>query len=89
VGDTEDIVNYALSIDGINFAALFSERDGVVRVSFRSKGNFSVNDIAQKYFDGGGHVNAAGANSYRSLDETVRIFVGMLPEYREKLESVY
>ncbi|MCX6244230.1 MAG: bifunctional oligoribonuclease/PAP phosphatase NrnA [Bacteroidetes bacterium] len=89
VGDTEDIVNYALSIAGINLAALFSERDGVVRVSLRSKGNFSVNEIARKYFDGGGHVNAAGANSYHSLEETVRIFVEMLPEYREKLESVY
>jgi phosphoesterase RecJ-like protein len=89
VGDTEDIVNYALSVGGINFAALFTERDGIVRISLRSKGNFSVNDIARKYFSGGGHVNAAGANSYVSLEETVRIFVDMLPEYREKLTSVY
>ncbi len=89
VGDTEDIVNYGLSVAGINLAALFSERDGVVRVSLRSKGNFSVNEIAHKYFNGGGHVNAAGANSYLSLEETVRIFVEMLPGYREKLTSVY
>jgi bifunctional oligoribonuclease and PAP phosphatase NrnA len=89
VGDTEDIVNYALSVEGINFAALFTERDGVVRISFRSKGKFSVNDIARKYFNGGGHVNAAGANSYASLEETVHIFEAMLPEYREKLTSVY
>jgi phosphoesterase RecJ-like protein len=89
VGDTEDVVNYALSISGINLAALFSERDGVVRVSFRSKGNFSVNDIARKYFNGGGHVNAAGAISHLSLQETVRIFVDKLPEYKEKLTSVY
>ena len=89
IGDTEDIVNYALSVAGINLAALFSERDGVVRVSLRSKGNFSVNDIARKYFNGGGHVNAAGANSYVSLEETVRIFVEMLPDYKEKLTSVY
>jgi phosphoesterase RecJ-like protein len=89
VGDTEDIVNYGLSVAGINLAALFTERDGVVRVSLRSKGNFSVNDIASKYFNGGGHVNAAGANSYVSLEETVRIFVDILPEYKEKLTSVY
>jgi bifunctional oligoribonuclease and PAP phosphatase NrnA len=89
VGDTEDVVNYALSVAGINLAALFTERDGVVRVSLRSKGNFSVNDIARKYFNGGGHVNAAGANSYVSLEETVRIFVNMLPEYKEKLSAVY
>jgi len=89
VGDTEDIVNYGLSVAGINLAALFSEKDGVVRVSLRSKGNFSVNDIARKYFNGGGHVNAAGANSYVSLKETVRIFVEMLPDYKEKLTSVY
>ena len=89
VGDTEDVVNYALSIAGINLAALFSERDDVVRVSFRSKGNFSVNDIARKYFNGGGHINAAGAISHLSLEETVRIFVEKLPEYKEKLTSVY
>jgi phosphoesterase RecJ-like protein len=89
IGDTEDVVNYALSVAGINLAALFSERDDIVRVSLRSKGNFSVNDIARKYFNGGGHVNAAGANSYKSLEETVRIFVEMLPDYKEKLTSVY
>jgi phosphoesterase RecJ-like protein len=89
VGDTEDVVNYALSIEGINLAALFSERDGVVRVSFRSKGNFSVNDIARKFFNGGGHINAAGATSYLSLEETVRIFVENLPDYKDKLISVY
>ena len=86
IGDTEDVVNYALSIDGINLAALFSERNGIVRVSLRSKGNFPVNDIARKYFNGGGHINAAGADSYSSLEETVRTFVEMLPEYKEKLE---
>jgi len=89
IGDTEDVVNYALSIDGINLAALFSERNGIVRVSLRSKGNFPVNDIARKYFNGGGHINAAGADSYSSLEETVRTFVEMLPEYKEKLASVY
>lgn len=89
IGDTEDVVNYALSIGGINLAGLFSEREGVVRISLRSKGNLSVNEIARKYFNGGGHVNAAGATSYASLEETVRIFVDMLHENKEKLKSVY
>jgi bifunctional oligoribonuclease and PAP phosphatase NrnA len=91
VGDTEDIVNYALSIEGINLAALFYEREDedIVKVSLRSKGHFSVNDIARTYFNGGGHVNAAGANSKYTLQETVDIFVKLLPVFEEQLKSVY
>jgi bifunctional oligoribonuclease and PAP phosphatase NrnA len=89
IGDTEDIVNYALSIANINVAALFYERENIVKVSLRSKGHFSVNDIARKYFEGGGHVNAAGANSKFSLKETVDIFVNLLPTFQEQLNSVY
>ncbi|MEI6899410.1 MAG: bifunctional oligoribonuclease/PAP phosphatase NrnA [Bacteroidota bacterium] len=87
IGDTEDIVNYALSIKGINLAALFCERDGLVKVSLRSKGNFAVNKIARDYFNGGGHVNAAGANCYMSLDETVRILLDLLPSFKEPLKE--
>jgi len=61
IGDTEGVVNYALSIKDINLAALFMERDGIVKISFRSKGNFSVDMLAREHFDGGGHRNAAGA----------------------------
>ncbi len=89
IGDTEDIVNYALSIEDVNFAALFYEREGIVKVSLRSKGKFSVNDIARKYFDGGGHVNAAGANSKLSLKDTVAVFENLLPVFQEQLNSVY
>jgi bifunctional oligoribonuclease and PAP phosphatase NrnA len=89
IGDTEDIVNYALSIADINIAALFYERDEIVKVSLRSKGHFSVNDIARSYYNGGGHVNAAGANSILSLQKTVEVFVKLLPEYQEQLNSVY
>jgi bifunctional oligoribonuclease and PAP phosphatase NrnA len=91
VGDTEDIVNYALSIEGINLAALFYEREDedIVKVSLRSKGHFSVNDIARTYFEGGGHVNAAGANSKFTLKETVDIFVNLLPTFEKQLMSVY
>jgi len=89
IGDTEDIVNYALSVADINLAALFVERDGVVKVSLRSKGKFSVNDIARKYFNGGGHRNAAGANCNTNLAETIAIFRGFLPDYEAQLNDVY
>lgn len=89
IGDTEDIVNYALSIKDINLAALFSEREDLVKVSLRSKGNFAVNEICRLYFDGGGHANAAGANCYISLEQTIRTFLDMLPLYREQLTKVY
>lgn len=89
VGDTEGIVNFGLSIKDINLAALFMEKEGLVKISFRSKGNFSVNDLAHKYFDGGGHNNAAGAYSYVSLQETISKFLSLLPVYTEQLKKVY
>jgi phosphoesterase RecJ-like protein len=85
VGDTEGVVNYALSIKGIVLAAFMTERDDRVRLSFRSKGDFSVNDLARKYFAGGGHKNAAGGDSYVSLDKTIQAFESLLPEYKEAL----
>ncbi len=69
-GLTEGIVNYALSIKGICFAALLTEKDDKIKMSFRSKGDFSVNEFARKYFQGGGHHNAAGGKSFLSLKET-------------------
>jgi phosphoesterase RecJ-like protein len=89
IGDTEGVVNYALSIKDINLAALFMERDGIVKVSFRSKGNFAVNTIAAEYFNGGGHRNAAGANCTTTLEETVLKFRQILPLYQKMLKSVY
>ena len=89
IGDTEDIVNFALSIKDINLAALFSEKEEMVKLSLRSKGNFAVNDICRKYFNGGGHVNAAGANCYIPLEEAIRTFLDLLPIYKEKLSNVY
>jgi len=89
VGDTEDVVNYALSMKNINLAALFMERDDMVKVSFRSKGQFSVDEIARNYFGGGGHSNAAGANCNTSLEETIKKFVDLLPNIYKQLEFVY
>lgn len=70
-GDTEGLVNYSFSIKGIKLAALIIEREGEIRCSFRSKGDFDVNTFARKYFNGGGHYNAAGGSSNDTLQETV------------------
>lgn len=86
-GDSEGLVNYALSIQGIQMAAFFSERDGMVKISFRSKAEFSVQELASKYFEGGGHRNASGGRSLLSLDETVRKFLDILPFYKSKLNA--
>ncbi len=69
-GDTEGLVNYPFSIKGIQVCALFNESDGYVKISFRSKGNIDVNTFARKYFNGGGHINAAGGKSTDSLEVT-------------------
>jgi len=84
-GDTEGVVNYALSINHIMLAAFFSPRDGEVRISFRSKDDFPANELAKKYFEGGGHKNAAGGRSLLTLDETVKKFMQLLPEYKSQL----
>lgn len=85
VGDTEDVVNVPLSIKGINLSALFTEREGHIRLSLRSKGEFSVNDFVRKYFEGGGHKNAAGANSYLSMEKTIEIFEEAVHTYKEEI----
>jgi phosphoesterase RecJ-like protein len=89
IGDTEGVVNFALSIKNINLAALFMERDGIVKVSFRSKGNFSVDAFAREHFGGGGHRNAAGADCATTLEETVLKFKQLLSLFKEKLNTVY
>ena len=90
-GDTEGVVNYALSLKGIVLAAIFIEDtdQGIIKISFRSKGKFSVNQFARKYFDGGGHDNAAGARTKISLEETVEKFKGLLPQYKDDLLNSY
>ncbi|QNM86193.1 bifunctional oligoribonuclease/PAP phosphatase NrnA [Polaribacter pectinis] len=90
-GDTEGVVNYALSLKGIVFAAIFIEDadQNIVKISFRSKGNFSVNKFSRNHFEGGGHDNAAGGKSDLSMAETVTKFVTLLPEYKKDLETSY
>lgn len=85
-GDTEGLVNYPLSVKGIIFAALFIEKDDLVKISFRSKGTFAANLVARDYFNGGGHINAAGGKSYMSLNETVELFESLMKnEFNENL----
>lgn len=77
-GDTEGLVNYPQSIQGIRFAALVIDRDEERKWSFRSKGQFDCNTFARTYFEGGGHYNAAGGRSSQSLEETVATFKAVL-----------
>lgn len=79
-GDTEGIVNYGLSIKGIVFTAIFIEHreENIIKISFRSQGDFDVNQFARTHFNGGGHINAAGGKSYLSLKETVAKFEEIL-----------
>ena len=80
IGDTEGLVNYGLSIKGIEVAVLFTETDERIKISFRSKGKIIVNKFANKHFNGGGHIHAAGGQSNKTLDETVNDFIRLLPE---------
>lgn len=79
-GDTEGLVNYALSLDGIKIAALFTEREDGIKISFRSTEDVAVNKFAAEYFDGGGHVNASGGKSTLSLSETTEKFEKLIAE---------
>jgi phosphoesterase RecJ-like protein len=84
-GDTEGIVNYALSITGIRLAAFIVERPDRVKLSLRSKGEFPANEICKKYFSGGGHRNAAGGHSDESLQQVIEKIKHILPEYKTLL----
>lgn len=86
-GDTEGLVNYALSIEDIKFAAVIIDRTEAVKMSFRSVGDFSVNEFARANFSGGGHKNAAGGISHESLEKTVEKFENLLAAYEDELSS--
>ncbi|MBX5439259.1 MAG: bifunctional oligoribonuclease/PAP phosphatase NrnA [Thermoflavifilum sp.] len=86
-GDTEGLVNYPLSIQGIKLSALMVENHQEIRISLRSKGDFDVNEFARKYFNGGGHLNAAGGRSTESLEATVARFKKALEENKAILEK--
>lgn len=85
-GDNEGFVNMPLSIKGIHFSAFFTENDDQIKASFRSKGEFAVNEFATAHFGGGGHRNAAGGEVFDTLEKTVERFRKLLPEYAGELE---
>ena len=87
-GDTEGIVNYGLSIKNIKFAVIFMENSNekVIRISLRSRGNFNVNEFSKNIFGGGGHKNAAGAISKKTLSKTIDYFLKSLNNYKEQLK---
>lgn len=84
-GDTEGIVNYALSISGIKLAAFMVQRKDKVKLSLRSRGEFPANEICKKYFNGGGHRNAAGGASDEPLETVIEQFKALLPNYKTLL----
>ena len=86
-GDTEGLVNYALSITGIKFAALIIDRSVMIKISFRSIGDFSVSEFSRSHFEGGGHKNAAGGKSELSLEATVSKFEKLLEKYKDQLSN--
>ena len=86
-GDTEGLVNFPLSIHGIKLAAIIIDRGDERKSSFRSKGGFDVNTFARKYFNGGGHFNAAGGKNSEPLEEVVKKFREAIKENKEELRS--
>lgn len=81
-GDTDMLPNLCLSIKGMKAAIVFTERDGIMKISFRSKGKENpVNILASENFNGGGHANAAGGMSELSVDETLEKLKGLIPQY--------
>ena len=87
VGDTEGVVNFPLSMAKIKMSVLVTERQDQIRLSFRSKGRFSVHELANKHFKGGGHTNAAGGTLTCSFEEAVAQLKAVLPEYKDQLNE--
>ncbi len=81
VGDTEGLVNYTLSIKGIHFGALLTQYEQYIKISLRSEGDIDVNYFARRYFNGGGHKNAAGAYYYGPLDEACKVIESIIRKH--------
>lgn len=89
IGDSEGLVNLPLSIENIVLSVFVMEHENLVKMSLRSKGNFDVNKLARKYFNGGGHKNAAGGKDFKnSVFRVVENLKNILPEYKEELQKV-
>ena len=88
-GDSEGFVNLALNIKGIKVSGFFTEGDEFVRVSLRSKDDFSVNRLSRGYFNGGGHERAAGGRLFIPIDEVEEYFIKSLGEFIEKEKQAH
>jgi phosphoesterase RecJ-like protein len=86
-GDTEGLVNYPLSIKGIKLAVIIIDRGEERKSSFRSKDGFDANTFARKYFNGGGHFNAAGGQNKEPLEEVVAMFMKAMKENKDQLSN--
>lgn len=84
-GDTEGLVNFGLSIKNIKLSVMISDRRENIKLSMRSLGSFSVNEMARAHFEGGGHRNAAGGQTTLTLEQTVTKFLDLLPQYKDQL----
>lgn len=82
-GDTDGFVNYGLSLLGVKVSVLFMEDlyEDFIKISFRSKNDTDVNQFARKYFNGGGHINAAGGKYFKSIEDTISDFKEVIEEY--------
>ena len=80
-GDSEGFVNYPLTIKKMKMSAIFTEHNDFIRVSLRSRGDIDVNIFAQRYFNGGGHKNAAGGKSFMTMEETLKFYEEKVKEY--------
>ncbi len=84
-GDAEGLVNLPLSIDGVLFSVFMREDSDKIKISLRSQGTFPANKVSADLFNGGGHLNAAGGESYTTLDEAIQKFEKALPDYKDFL----
>jgi phosphoesterase RecJ-like protein len=87
-GDTEGFVNYPFSVSNIRVSALFIEKEDQIKISFRSKGDFPINSLAAKFFNGGGHKNAAGGESYEGLAATIQKFEKLIGQYSNEINHI-
>ncbi len=86
-GDKEGIVNYLLKLKNVNMAIFIRQQPSIIKISFRSKGDFSVEEIAKNYFNGGGHRNASGGYTKIGLAATIDLIKSILPDYKEQLNK--
>ncbi len=83
-GDSEGFVNYPMTIKTVKMSAMFSAQHKFIRVSLRSRGAVDVDLFARRYFDGGGHKNAAGGKSFRSMKETIDHYIHSVQEFADE-----